>query len=125
MDADAFLQWTCAQRNVMHLFVDRFLTTDDVAAIDRATGGAVPLIVPISGGVSAHEASQDHSALGEWRERLRKVSRLFAVGSHANHERQLRQTIAALARRRDWESAALGITDLARGLLRRGRAAEA
>jgi DNA-binding NtrC family response regulator len=59
------------------------------------------------------------------RRRMEAAVRTVENGSHARGTRTLRQVVGALARRRDWPSAAQGGLALAESLLRRGKAREA
>src|SRR5205823_10256073 len=60
-----------------------------------------------------------------WRRRMAAGIELLAAGRHAPADRALRQAIAALARRRDWEGATRGSLALADSLVVRGRPCDA
>jgi DNA-binding NtrC family response regulator/tetratricopeptide (TPR) repeat protein len=68
---------------------------------------------PVDGGV------------GGLRQKLLHAQDLLAAGRHSPGLRLLRQSVAALARRRAWSDAAAGGLVISRELLKRGRAADA
>jgi DNA-binding NtrC family response regulator len=63
--------------------------------------------------------------LAALRQRIQAAETLFSAGRHVRAERQLRQAVGSLTRRREWLHAAQGYLALARSLILRGRPRDA
>ncbi len=90
--------------------------------IDKADGAETEGLV---GARAAGRAWASPGELTALRRRMDAATTLIAAGKHAPGIRQLRQCIAALARRDDWTDACRGAIALGWALLRRGRPREA
>jgi len=100
--------------------------------VDRARGGlsraaeGAPAYGPaaVEADASPPAAPPLWSPAGEnatWRQRMDAAMALLTAGRHIPGDRALREAIAALARRRDWDAAVRGSLALAASLLARGR----
>lgn len=87
-----------------------------------AYGGQIPAGVVAARPPRAWPVSGDVAAL---RERATRAARAVDVGRHVTGTRDLRTTVAALARRRDWGSCASGTLALAASAIGRGKVPEA